>query len=62
MGITLNGEKVIYINAVSNNKMLKLGFKNLEQEKNPLGHAHCGNNCWGGIYDPFRKLLKELKV
>jgi hypothetical protein len=62
MGIILNGEKVIYINAVSNNKWLKLGFKSLEQQKNPLGRAHCENYCWGGIYDPFRKSFRELKV
>jgi hypothetical protein len=64
MGVVFKGEKVIYINAVSNNEMLKLGLKNLEhtREKNVLGRAHCGSYCWGGIYDPFRKLFSELKV
>lgn len=64
MGVIFKGEKVIYINAFSNDKMLKLGFKNMEnsKEKNYFGHAHCGNYCWGGIYDPFRKSFRELKV
>jgi len=64
LGVKYKGEKIIYINALSYNKYIpwSLNQLKLRGKDNQLRSSHCGNYCWGGLFNPKELIFSELKV
>lgn len=64
MGVIIDSKKMIYINAMSYDETggLNVDYSRDATKVSGFGRVHCGNYCWGGIYDPYRKVFEDLRV
>ncbi|RBP49352.1 hypothetical protein DFR28_104283 [Arenicella xantha] len=64
IGIKIKTKKYIYINSVRGSDELGESLKWARERghENEIFPLHCGNYCWGAIYDPATKEFFDLQI